>query len=199
MHDKIYYDEILNLKLPHTPLDKVKYDKKDGFCKYFSLDLINKALDEYLANRIDKRYLADWANRYNHLLNCGFRNTKKRPFDIAALIEYEISDTLDSLSFFDTLGKKKDIAYYRIIFSMFSYLWKKRTNLTCLCTQLPCNKDYCKYLLIDKDTKVYYASQTDYDINYELELGTMRLPLLPYKKFARRLNCVKKKYVRLKV
>lgn len=199
MHDKIYYDEILNFKLPHTPLDKVRYDKKDGFCKYFSFDLINKALDEYLANRIDKRYLADWATRYNYLLNCGFRNTKKRPFDIAALIEYEISDTLDSLSFFDTLGKKKDIAYYRIIFSMFSYLWKKRTNLTCLCTRLLETYDMYEYLIFDKDTKVYYASQTDYDINYELELGTMRLPLLPYKKFARRLNCVKKKYVRLKV
>ncbi len=198
MHDKIYYDEILNLKLPHTPLDKVKYDKKDGFCKYFSCDLINKMLDEYTAKRIDKCYLADWANRYNYLLNCGFRNTKKRPFDAAALIEYEMSYTLDSLSFFDTLGNEKNISYYRRIFSLYSYLWKNRTNLTCLCTQLPCNNDYCKYLLIVKDTKVYYASQTDYDINYELELGTMRLPLLPYNKFIRRLNGVKKKYVRLK-
>lgn len=199
MYDKIYYDEILNLKLPNTPLDKVRYDRKSGFDKYFSCDLINKALDEYLAKRIDKRYLADWTNRYNYLLNSGFHITKERSFDVTKLIEYEISYTLDSLSFFDTLGVKKNIYNYRRIFSLYSYLWNNRTKLNCFCTQLIENNDWYEYLMMDKENKVYYKSQTDYYIGDELEQGTMRIPLLPYNKFIRRLNNIKKKYVRLKV
>lgn len=199
MYDKIYYDEILNLKLPDTPLDKVRYDKKYGFAKYFNLSLIDKALDEYTAKCIDKHYLADWANRYNYLLNSGFHTPKERPFDVAALLEYEISDTLDSLSFFDTLGEENDMDDYRKIFSLYSYLWNKRANLKCFCAQLTDIDDLYEYFMFDKENEIYYESRTDYDINYELELGTMRIPLLPYNKFVRRLNGVKNKYARLNV
>lgn len=87
----------------HTNKANIKCDYIDPFKKYYNIETIIKAINKYLNNEWNERFLANWAKLYNFILAGGFSekvHKSKRVF-IEEYIEYEIEWTLDALSNFE--------------------------------------------------------------------------------------------------
>ncbi len=82
---------------------KVKYDNDHPFKKYYRLETIIKAINKYKNNEISDECLAHWSCLYCWILNGGFSDDLTEDYDceLEKIIRYEISDVLDSLSFYD--------------------------------------------------------------------------------------------------
>lgn len=88
--------------LENIDLENMEYDMVNSFDKYYNLDRILTAMNKYEQKEISVRYLAEWANVYNWILMSGFcdiANKKAQFMDERQFLKYEISWSLDSLSF----------------------------------------------------------------------------------------------------
>ena len=100
--EKVYRVECTFVELEATKLGEMEYDYDKPFEKYYKLDSILLAIKKYQKHSITSRHLAYWANIYNWIINGGFKTEeKKTKSSLEQIILWEISDTLDALSFFD--------------------------------------------------------------------------------------------------
>ena len=105
-------------------MDKKEFDLDNAFEKYYSLNIILYAIQQYKDKKITDRFLAHWACAYNWIIIAGFdfeieTNHKKRE-----IIAFEISDWLDSLSFFDETEELFDIEKYINVFSSLDKIYR---------------------------------------------------------------------------
>lgn len=109
MYDKELYNKIFNVSCTFhelkgfvTNIDKKEFDVENAFEKYYDLQKILYAIKRYKNKEIDDKYLSDWMNAYNWIIMAGFRAArKKQEITFQDWFTWEISDWLDSLSFFD--------------------------------------------------------------------------------------------------
>lgn len=116
MFDKSFYDGVFNFTLDYDKfyqdvkqLDQIKYDIEDSFDKYYSIELIEKALNMFVDKKINYAYFANWCNAYNWIINACYNDDN---FNISngmknAILD-EISWSLDGLSFTNRQIKLKE-------------------------------------------------------------------------------------------
>ena len=108
MFDKTMYEKIFTVTCTLEELEnfvscktKKEFDLDNAFQKYYSLERIFSAIEKYKAKEISDHYLANWASAYNWIISAGLDFQSKTNHKIKEIIAFEISDWLDSLSFFD--------------------------------------------------------------------------------------------------
>ena len=99
-------------------INKKEFDLDNAFEKYYALDRILHAIQRYEEKEITDRFLAYWACAYNWILMAGFKTETTKTTEIAVkdVLVYEISDWLDSLSFFDEGEEWFDVNEYKEVF-----------------------------------------------------------------------------------
>ena len=112
MFDKIMFEKICNLtcsfdelKRFGSKIDEKEFDVDNCFEKYYSLETILKSIQLCKEKRISGKYLADWSNAYNWIIMGGFKgkanDENEKNISLETILMWEISDWLDSLSFYD--------------------------------------------------------------------------------------------------
>lgn len=132
MFDRIMFEKICGvtctydeLKCFNSKIDEKEFDVDNSFEKYYSLDVILNCIQLYKDRRITDKYLAYWCNAYNWIIMGGFKgkasDENEKNADIATILIWDISDWLDSLSFFDAEFYVLDeyISNFRILDSIY--------------------------------------------------------------------------------
>ena len=124
MFDKKMYEKIFTVSCTFEELrkflrdtKKTEWDLHNAFEKYYSLAYILSAIQKYKTKQINDRFLANWACAYNWIISAGLDFQSKTNHKIKEIIAFEISDWLDSLSFFDEDEEVCDIEQYINVFS----------------------------------------------------------------------------------
>ena len=124
MFDKQMYEKIFTVSCTFEELenfvrgmDKKEWDLHNAFQKYYSLGCILSAIQKYKAKQISDKFLAYWSNAYNWIISAGLEFQSKTNHKIKEILAFEISDWLDSLSFFDETEEFFDIEEYINVFS----------------------------------------------------------------------------------
>lgn len=110
-----------------TKIDEKEFDLNNAFEKYYSLERILCVIDKYKAKQINDKFLAYWANAYNWIIMSGFKvsyHNEKSIYSKKEIVVDEISDWLDSLSFFDDDEELFDIDNYVEVFSTLDEIYK---------------------------------------------------------------------------
>jgi hypothetical protein len=111
MFDKIMFEKICKLsctfdelKRFNSKIDEKEFDVDNCFEKYYSLDTILKCIQLHKDKRISGKHLAYWSNAYDWIIMGGFKGKESDENDknisLATILIFEISDWLDSLSFY---------------------------------------------------------------------------------------------------
>lgn len=83
-------------------MDKKEFDSDNPFAKYYDVGEIICAIEKYQKKEIDAKFLSNWSNAYDWIIMGGFKiESKDNSVSLKDLLIFEISDWLDSLSFFD--------------------------------------------------------------------------------------------------
>ena len=135
MFDKLLFKEICNvtcsyekLKRFNSKIDEKEFDVENSFEKYYSLDSILKCIQLYKDKHVTDKYLAYWCNAYNWIIMGGFKgkasDENEKSVDVATILVWDISDWLDSLSFFDAEYDGYDLETYIDNFRILDSLYK---------------------------------------------------------------------------
>ena len=137
MFDRAMFEKICGvactleeLKCFNSKIDEKEFDIDNSFGKYYSLDVILKCIQLYKDKRITDKYLAYWCNAYNWIIMGGFKgkanDKKKKTIDVATILIWDISNWLDSLSFFNAqyFDLNKYIGNFRVLDSIYKNLKK---------------------------------------------------------------------------
>ena len=124
MFDKQMYEKICAVTCTVEELDgfvcginEKEFDLDNAFEKYYSLNVILHAIQRYKNKEITDRFLAHWACAYNWIISAGLDFQSATNHQIKEVLAFEISDWLDSLSFFDETEELFDIENYINVFS----------------------------------------------------------------------------------
>ena len=109
MYDKELFGKIISVSCTFEELeafviniDKKEFDLENAFEKYYDAERILYAIRRYEKKEISDKYLAHWMNAYNWIIMAGFRTQQEnKEIVFKDWLVWEISDWLDSLSFFD--------------------------------------------------------------------------------------------------
>lgn len=133
MFDKELFDKICNvtctfdeLKNFTVKISEQQFDLDNAFEKYYSLDRILLAIEKYQKQEIDDKFLACWANAYNWIIRAGFESSPffAKGVTIKEILIEEISDWLDSLSFFEEEAECFIISEYIEVFSSLNTIYQ---------------------------------------------------------------------------
>ena len=176
MFDKALFEKICHvtctwneLKRFNSKINKKEFDVDNCFEKYYSLDPILKCIDLHKNKRITDKYLAYWCNAYNWIIMGGFKgkasDENEKNVDVATILIWDISDWLDSLSFFDAEFYVLDeyISNFRILDSIYKN-HKKWEIFYSFCTDTYDDGEAISdinVLFISKTKNVYYTLASD--------------------------------------
>jgi len=100
-------------------IDKKEFDLDNAFDKYYKAENIIHAIEKYQAKEIDAKFLAYWANAYDWIIMSGFKiESDDRSVSLKELLTFEVSDWLDSLSFFDDGEEYYNLEEYKNVFNV---------------------------------------------------------------------------------
>lgn len=155
-------------------IDKKEFDLDNAFAKYYSLERILYVIAKYKAKQIIDRFLAYWANAYNWIIMSGFKisyHKEKGNRSMKEIIVDEISDWLDSLSFFDDDEEFFDVNNYAEAFSTLDEIYKNANEweVEYAPTNEFCEENGDAYILFintskSKYLKIIYQGYGDYTI-----------------------------------
>ena len=157
------------LKRFNSKIDEKEFDVNNCFEKYYSLDPILKCIDLYKNKRITNKYLAYWCSAYNWIIMGGFKgkasDENEKNVDVATILIWDISDWLDSLSFFDADFYDLDeyVSNFRILDSIYKN-HKKWEIFYSFCTDTYDDGEAISdinVLFIRKTKNVYYTLASD--------------------------------------
>ena len=134
MYNKELFEKICNVTCSFEELtsfiikiDKKKFDLDNPFEKYYDLKKILFAIQRYEKKEISDRYLAYWMNAYDWIIMGGFKiKTKDNSITFKKWLEWEISDWLDSLSFFDDSDDWYNLEDYKNSFAVLDKIYQNR-------------------------------------------------------------------------
>ncbi len=112
MFDKNMFEKICKLKCSidelksfNKSISRKEFDLDNPFEKYYALDTILNCIRLYQDKIVSAKFLEYWTNAYNWIIMGGFRgkasDETERTVTIDSILIWQISDWLDSLSFFD--------------------------------------------------------------------------------------------------
>ena len=109
MYNQDIYEKVCNISCNEKELTELsstlsttKFDLDHPFDKYYSVEIIIKAINKYLNGEITDQYLAHWMNTYNWIISASDGAEKaNEKYTLKEYVEYNISNDLDTLSFFD--------------------------------------------------------------------------------------------------
>lgn len=131
MYKKEWYDKILNVSGAFEDLvadaSKQEFDVDNAFEKYYDVGKIMYAISRYENHEVNDCYLAYWANDYNWIINGGFKDSQRQsPITFSDWIVCEISDWLDSLSFFDDVKEVVQLDDYKKVFVALDKIYRNQ-------------------------------------------------------------------------
>lgn len=140
MYNKELIDKICNLTCTfdeiNIPQDSIKYDTIEPFKKYYSIDIILKAIEKYENKEWSDHHFAHWCCLYDWIICGGFKDNiiEDKNNTIREFIKSTISWDLDGLSFFDEKSYfDEDDEYgvdgWKIQFKNLDYILNKVGNL----------------------------------------------------------------------
>lgn len=131
---KEWYDKILNVNgtfedLYTIDVSNQEFDVDNAFEKYYNVDKILYAISRYENHEVSDCYLAYWANDYNWIINGGFKESQgQSSITFADWIFCEISDWLDSLSFFDDKEEVYQLDDYKETFVVLDKIYRNQND-----------------------------------------------------------------------
>lgn len=100
-------------------IDKKEFDLNNAFEKYYNVERIICAIEKYRSKKINAKFLAYWSNAYDWIINSGFKiENKDKSISLKEFLIFEISDWLDSLSFFDDSDDWYNLEEYKTAFKV---------------------------------------------------------------------------------
>ena len=100
-----------------TNIDKKEFDLDNAFKKYYKVEKIVCAIEKYQSKKINAKFLAYWSNAYDWIINSGFKiENNDKSISLKEILIFEISDWLDSLSFFDDSDDWYNLEEYKTAF-----------------------------------------------------------------------------------
>lgn len=136
MYNKKLFEKICNVTCSFEELesfvikiDKKKFDLDSPFEKYYDLKKILFAIQRYEKKEIDDKYLSYWMNAYNWIIMAGFKiATKENSITFKEWLKWEISDWLDSLSFFDDSDDWYNLDDYKNSFAVLDKIYRNSND-----------------------------------------------------------------------
>ncbi len=148
-----------------TQMDKIEFDIDNAFNKYYNVDKILRAICCYKNKEIDDKFLAYWMNAYNWIIMGGFKiASTNEAISFQDWVVWEISDWLDSLSFFDDSDDWFNINDYENSFVILDEVYRNINDWECVFAHTDewrGNDDDLVLLVTNNKTKQYikmYAS-----------------------------------------
>lgn len=132
MYNKQLFEKICNVTCSFEELesfvikiDKKEFDLEQPFEKYYDLDKILLAIKRYEDKEISDRYLAYWMNAYDWIVSGGFKvESKENVISFKKWLQWEISEWLDSLSFFDDSEDFYNLDKYKNVFTVLDKVYR---------------------------------------------------------------------------
>lgn len=104
-------------------IDKKEFDLNNAFEKYFNVERIICAIEKYRSKKINAKFLAYWSTAYDWIINSGFKiENNDKSVSLKEFLIFEISDWLDSLSFFDDSDDWYDLEEYKNTFKVLDFI-----------------------------------------------------------------------------
>ena len=178
MFDKAVFEKICNVTCPfdelkkfNSKIDEKEFDENQCFEKYYSLESILKCVQLYRDKRITAKHLAYWCNAYNWIIMGGFKgkanDENEKNIDVTTILIWDISDWLDSLSFFDAkcfgLDLDRYISNFRVLDSIYKS-HKKWETFYSFNTSIYDDGESIndiRVLFVNKTKNVYYTLASD--------------------------------------
>lgn len=173
MYNKEFFEKVVNvdcsfkeLKSFCANIDKEKYDTDNAFEKYYNVESILKAINRYKNGEVSDIYLACWANAYDWIIMAGFKSVKNSAgITFREWLEWEISDFLDSLSFFDASYSWYDADDYEKGFKRIDAIYKNSDDWNCFFSPAAVTHGYddVDMLLVNRKTKKFIKTCSESD------------------------------------
>ena len=199
MYNKELFDKIINATCTFEELDafvididKKEFDLDKAFEKYYNVERILYAIRRYENKQIDDRYLSYWMNAYNWIIMAGFKiEVENKEISFQDWVVWEISDWLDSLSFFDDSYDWFNLEDYKNSFIILDKIYKNLNDWECVfahTNEWGDNEDDVVLLISNHKTKEYVKiySRLDYK-NEKVNITMVKLDELK-SKILNRLN-----------
>lgn len=104
-------------------IDKKEFDLNNAFEKYYNVERIICAIEKYRSKKINAKFLAYWSTAYDWIINSGFKiENNDKSVSLKEFLIFEISDWLDSLSFFDDSDDWYDLEEYKNTFKVLDFI-----------------------------------------------------------------------------
>lgn len=140
MYNKDLYNKIINANCSFEELesfvsgiDKKEFDLDNAIEKYYDVEKILYAINRYENKEVDDKYLAYWMNAYNWIIMAGFKiESKNNEISFLDWVVWEISDWLDSLSFFDDSDDWFNLDDYKNSFKIIDGIYKNINEWDCV-------------------------------------------------------------------
>lgn len=180
MTNKEKYEKILNVTISDDELHKFTsslsgkhFFREDAFEKHFSVEILEKVFAKYLNNEIDTDYFSSWCNAYNWIITAELKKRNCKEYtNLELLIIYDISWTLDALSFTDwwdeTIQEVRNSLNKHIeLFKLYAKVLSNPSDWKIYCTTLEGEEDFCydesDNLLEETQENDEDFEETDYD------------------------------------
>ncbi len=150
-------------------IDEKEFDLDNAFEKYYQVKNILKAIKRYDNNEVDAEYLACWANAYNWIINAGFK-VRYDTVSVKDIVEWDISEWLDSLSFFD--GDEISLSIdYKTKFKRLDYLYQTIDAWDCVFVREEIDDEAfdATMLFVNHKTKEFIVID-GYYVNYDIKM-----------------------------
>ena len=166
MYDKELFGKIISVSCTFEELeafviniDKKEFDIDNAFEKYYDAERILYAIRRYEKKEISDKYLAHWMNAYNWIIMAGFRTQQEnKEIVFKDWLVWEISDWLDSLSFFDDSEDYITLENYRDFFLIMDKIYKSIDEWKCVFAhtdEFGDNEDDVFLLAVNNKTKEF--------------------------------------------
>ena len=163
------------LKTFVNDIDKKEYDIDNAFEKYYDLERILYAIRRYENKEVNDQYLSCWMTAYNWVIMAGFKTEQEnREIVFKDWLVWQISDLLDSLSFFENSDEFFNINDYKNAFIIMDKIYKNINDWECVFAhtdELGDNEDDVVLLVVNDKTKecVKMYGNLDY-LNEEVKI-----------------------------
>ena len=141
MFDKNLFEKICKvtctldeLKAFNHKINKKEFDLENPFAKYYNLNSILHCINLRIKGFVTDKFLAYWANAFNWIIMGGFEtkynDDTEKSISLETLLIWEISDWLDSLSFFDGDTEFLNLDDYKNTFTSLNSIYKNPDKWT---------------------------------------------------------------------
>ena len=185
-----FIEEVCNVSVSNIEklkIDKLKYDTYNPFSKYYSYQVIEKAVNKFNDKEISLAYLQAWFNLYNYVLNGGFKdNVNESEDEVIDFVRSEVTWMLEGLSF---ISNEEELYEYLESLKVLDEVLTNPTKWVVYYTTLDDEDvEEQSILLVNENKQLFFEVSTDF---YEDGDETERLICLKNKEYKNKVNLLK--------